>query len=323
MKDKEIGDVYDGVDNDEAGDRAELVEQEEALFEGNKTAVGRKGEMEEKGFASGSSENEKRTLSKGLVYLALALSAVALVLSFWNVGLHRIIGGLEKENKLLEHKQKVLENDIANLSARSLLAKLQVEVQRVYLLTMGERDFSAAAKVLSGMKHQVAGLKKHYSNGDLKELEFLMAALEKEVAKGPSTIPGLVSRFQSVVDRLGREKLAAVAASVPVSTFNLQPKSVAEQLNVREKQPESHKERSKVQEKRLKPQEKPASENASKFQKKPVIGQGGEEKASEEEKPVEKKAESGPAAIPEGKGFLGKVLRFFDELGGELVGGKR
>jgi uncharacterized protein (DUF3084 family) len=129
-----------------------------------------------------------------------------------------------------------------------------------------------------------------------------------------------------VVDRLGREKLAAVAASVPVSTFNLQPKSVAEQLNVREKQLESHKERSKVQEKRLKPQEKPASEDASKFQKKPVIGQGGEEKASEEEKPIEKiekKAESGPAAIPEGKGFLGKVLRFFDELGGELVGGKR
>ncbi len=137
-----------------------------------------------------------------LVYLALAFGIVALILSFWNMGLHKVVGVLEQQGKVIEHRQAALEKSVASLKARALLSQLQLEAQRVYDLTMGDNDYEAAAKVVDSMEGQLQTLKDSFGEGKLHEMETLVSALKAEVARGPSPIPALISRIQLTADKI-------------------------------------------------------------------------------------------------------------------------
>ena len=155
---------------------------------------------------------EEQKGGRGLIYLALVFAIVALVLSFWNVGVQRVVKVLEKRENVLEQKTEALEKTLAGVQAQALLSQLQMEAHRIYVLTMGERNYEAAARVLSAMEGQVDSLKAYYSAQSMSELEALLGALKREVAKGPSPIPGLVAQIQFVTDKMREAPKVALPA---------------------------------------------------------------------------------------------------------------
>jgi len=221
-------------------------------------------------------EEKKEKNGKGLVYLALAFGIVALILSFWNMGLHQVVGVLKHQGEVIEHKQKVLENRVGKLQAQALLSKFQSEAQNVYTLTMWGGNYEAAAKVVTSMEGQLSALKSYYPAADVQEMAALLKALKAEVAKGPSPIPALVFKIQLLADKLSEGKVSAPA-----------PKAVS------------------------KPEAQSQPQKVSPAEKGPVVKKA----------PKPEKATEGQGVLAPGKkGVLWDVLRFFDELGGKIVG---
>lgn len=273
---------------EEREDKKEEVEEEEEEVQGEieeekQTQVEEVEPMEEK--AQVEAKEEQRGGGRGLVYLALIFAIVALVLSFWNVGVQRVVRVLEKQEKVLEQKTKALEKTLSDVQAQALLSQIQMGAHRIYALTMGEKNYEAAARVLSAMEDQVNSLKAYYSAQDLGELEALLGALRKEVAKGPSPIPGLVAQLQFVTDRMkGAPKLALPA-----------PGAVSG------------------------PKAKPAKVEAGK--KETVTKKAPKEEVSTQ--PQKKVVKPQAGLVQKEKGALHSLLKSWSKLGEKLVGKKR
>jgi len=209
MEEKEQRDDFQELEGETAEEKEEVVE--ETSREVTRESVqkdedqGGGGEPMEETVETQREEEKKEKSGKGLVYLALGFGIVALILSFWNMGLHQVVGVLEHQGKVIEQKHKVLENRVKNLQAQALLSKIQLEAQEVYALTMGEGNYEAAAGVGASMEGQLSALKSYYTGKDVQEMEALLKALKAEVAKGPSPIPALVSKIQLVADKLAAE----------------------------------------------------------------------------------------------------------------------
>jgi len=200
MENQEQKDKPQGEIEEQEEIKEETVEEVQGeVEEENQTQVEEVGPMEEKAQVEAIEEQKG---GRGLVYLALVFAIVALVLSFWNVGVQRVVKVLEKRENVLEQKTEALEKTLAGVQAQALLSQLQMEAHRIYVLTMGERNYEAAARVLSAMEGQVDSLKAYYSAQSMSELEALLGALKREVAKGPSPIPGLVAQIQFVTDKM-------------------------------------------------------------------------------------------------------------------------
>jgi hypothetical protein len=216
MEEEEQRDDFQELEGETAEEKEEVVEEREEVVEETSREVtqeffqegedqGGGGEPMEETVETQGEEEKKEKSGKGLVYLALVFGIVALILSFWNMGLHQVVGVLEHQGKVIEQKHKVLENRVENLQAQALLSKIQLEAQKVYALTMGEGNYEAAAGVGASMEGQLAALKSYYTGKDVQEMEALFKALKAEVAKGPSPIPALVSKIQLVADKLAAE----------------------------------------------------------------------------------------------------------------------
>lgn len=290
MEEKEQRDDFQELEGETVEENEEVVEEtsrevtQESFQEGEDQGGG--GEPMEETVETQGEEGKKEKSGKGLVYLALVFGIVALILSFWNMGLHQVVGVLEHQGKVIEQKQKVMENRVENLQAQALLSKVQLEAQKVYALTMGEGNYEAAAGVVASMEGQLSALKSYYPGKDVQEMEALLKALKAEVAKGPSPIPALVSKIQLVADKLAAGEVKAPAPEVAPGP-KAQPQKEA-------------------------PVKK---ESAVKEAPKP------EEKVVPEKKVSPKKATEGQVGkAPEGKGVLWSVLRSCDKLGGKIVG---
>jgi len=265
----------------------ETVEEKEKISEeaSGEAREGSSQEVEKQGGGEEPMENKvetpregekKEKNGKGLVYLALAFGIVALILSFWNIGLHQVVGVLKHQGEVLEHKQKILENRVGELQAQALLSKFQSEAQNVYTLTMLVGNYEAAAKLVASMESQLSALKSYYPAADVQEMAALLKALKAEVAKGPSPIPALVFKIQLLADKLSEGKVSAPA-----------PKAVS------------------------KPEAQSQPQKVSPAEKGPVVKKA----------PKPEKATEGQGVLAPGKkGVLWDVLRFFDELGGKIVG---
>ncbi len=263
----------EGIEEARVEERQEEEEEQTQVEEGVS--------MEEK--AQVEAREEQKGGGRGLVYLALIFAIVALVLSFWNVGVQRVVKVLEKQEKVLEARTRTLESTLTQVQAQALLSQIQLEAQKVYVLTMGEGNFEAAARVLSTMEAQINLLKGYYPGKDLGELEALVTALKKEVAKGPSPIPGLVSQIQFVSD----EMVGARAVALPAPAVSPEPEA------------------------------KPAK---TEVKKERAIEQAPKEEGGV--KAPEKKVKPQAGTAPEGKGALYNLLKTWNKLGEKLVGKK-
>ena len=284
MDEKEQRDDFQDMEGETAEAKEEIVE--EASQEVAQGSVQRDkdrgggGESMEEEVETQVEEERKEKSGKGLVYLALVFGIVALILSFWNMGLHRVVGVLEHQGKVIEQRQKVLENRVENLQAQALLSKVQLEAQKVYALTMGEGDYEAAAVVVASMEGQITSLKSLYPGKDVQEMEALLKALKGEVAKGPSPIPALVSKIQLVAD-----KLAAGEVKAPTPKAQLKEKAPVKKESAVGEAPKTE-----------------------------------EKVAPAKEVSPKKASEGQVGRAPEGKGVLWSVLRSWNKLGGKIVG---
>ncbi len=248
---------------------------------------------------------EKKGGGKGLVYLALIFAIVALVLSFWNAGVQRVVKEIETQEKALEAKTQAISTALNKVQAQALLSRVQLEANRVYVLTMGEGNYEAAATVLSRMEKQINALRTYYPKDKVDELAAILDALKKEVAKGPSPIPGLVAQIQSMSDRL-------MAGEGGVALQETKPAEV-------EAKP------AKEEGKAVQEEGKAVSEESKAEKKEEVI-----KKAPQEEKGEAAQVQPAPAKrtgpqagmAPEEEGPFGSLLKSWNKLGEKLVGEK-
>ena len=269
------------------GKEAESLESEEEKKEEKQTQFEEVEPMEEKTQVEAT--EEKKSGGKGLVYLALIFAIVALVLSFWNVGVQRVVKEIESQEKVLEARTRVMETALNKVRAQTLLSQVQIEASKVYMLTMRERNYDGAARVLESIESRINALKPYYSEKDLGELMALVDALKKEVAKGPSPIPGLVAQIQSVSDRMmGLQQVKAVTPKEEVKAVKPEAKKEV-------------KEEAKVEQ-----------------EKKEVIKQ-----APKEEAPAQVKQGPQAGVAPEEEGPFGGLLKSWSKLGEKLVGKKK
>ena len=296
MEDREdMGKPQDDVHEEEEVSQEEVpsLESSENMEEEKQTQFEEVESMEEK--AQVEVTEEKKSGGKGLVYLALIFAIVALVLSFWNAGVQRVVKEIENQEKVLVSKTKALETTVNRVKAQALLSQIQLEASKVYFLTMGEKNYEGAAKVLAAMESRINALKAYYPQG-VDELMALVDALKKEVAKGPSPIPGLVAQIQSVSDKMMGVKEVAAVAPAPVE----------------EAKP------AKVEEKGEKAEEKEAVQAPAKAEEKK------ETVIKKAPAPKEEVAPAGPQAgkAPEEEGPFGGLLKSWSKLGEKLVGKK-
>ncbi len=188
--------------------------------------------------------------SKFLTYAAVGLAIVALFFSFWGFS-------TQLKEKKLEAREAALEKKVEKMGKAQLVSDFTLKAAQVYMLTMVDRNYAAAQKVVSEMKAEAAA----FGESGAK-LNALLNALEAEVKKGPSPIPGLVNALSAEV-----KAAAGMAASVAPA-----PKAVVKPAP------------------KLKIEEAPAKAEAKKAEK--------VEKAEKAEKKVEKVEEAKKEAAP-------------------------
>lgn len=284
MEEKEQRDDFQELEGETVEEKEEVAEEaskevtQESFQEVEDQGGG--GEPMEGAVETQREEGKQEKSGKGLVYLALVFGIVALILSFWNMGLHQVVGALKHQGEAIEHKEKVLEHRVGRLQAQALLSKVQSEAQNVYTLTMGGGNYEAAARVVASMEGQLSALKSYYPGKDVQEMAALLKALKAEVAKGPSPIPALVFKIQLVADKLAVGEVKAPA-----------PEAV--------------------------PGPKAQPQKASPVEKEPAVK---EAPKPEKKVTPEKTTEGQGVLAPGKKGVLWSILRFCDELGGKIVG---
>ncbi len=139
--------------------------------------------------------------SKFLTYAAVGLAIVALFFSFWGFS-------TQLKEKKLEEREAALEKKVADMGKAQLVSDFTLKAAQVYMLTMVDRNYAAAQKVVDEMKAEAAAFGKSGS-----KLNALLNALEAEVKKGPSPIPGLVTALTAEV----KAAAGGTAAVAPVT----------------------------------------------------------------------------------------------------------
>lgn len=133
---------------------------------------------------------------KRLVWGAIVFSIIAIVLSVF---------GLISVRKLedVENKVNKLEDTVAyNKHKFAVLTSLE----RIYNLTMVDRDYESAKKELLYLKAEYSAIKDHFSQDERKKLDDAIRQLEEEINRGPSPIPRIISSLRSIVST-GEPKL--------------------------------------------------------------------------------------------------------------------
>lgn len=130
-------------------------------------------------------------ISKRFIYGVFVFSLIALVFSvFGLISARRIID--------VERKVDFLEYDL-NYSKKKLAILLALE--RIYTLTMIDRNYADARKELEVLKSNYKGIMENLNDSDRKKIEIAIKELDDELNRGPSPIPELVSSIREVLTR--------------------------------------------------------------------------------------------------------------------------
>jgi len=160
-----------------------------------------------------SEEREEKVVNTGeeskfLTYAAVGLAIVALFFSFWGFS-------TQLKEKKLEAREAALEKKVEKMGKAQLVSDFTLKAAQVYMLTMVDRNYAAAQKVVAEMKAEAAA----FGESGAK-LNALLNALEAEVKKGPSPIPGLVNALTAEVKAAAgmAKSVAPVAGKVQAKT---------------------------------------------------------------------------------------------------------
>ncbi|BAT71723.1 hypothetical protein TST_0923 [Thermosulfidibacter takaii ABI70S6] len=136
---------------------------------------------------------ETKTQSNGsggkiVGFIAIIIAVIALVLALSNLGVKSELKEVKKFTNTLASKEAALETKAVQLEAVNT-------VERIYILTMVEKNYDAAKAELAKAEKLFAELKKGMSEEQAKKVDETLAALKAEIEKGPSPIPALVAEL--------------------------------------------------------------------------------------------------------------------------------
>jgi hypothetical protein len=190
--------------------------------------------------------------SKFLTYAAVGLAIVALFFSFWGFS-------TQLKEKKLEEREAALEKKVADMGKAQLVSDFTLKAAQVYMLTMVDHNYAAAQKVVAEMRAEANA----FGNAGSK-LNALLDALEAEVKKGPSPIPGLVNALSSEVKTAagGAATVAPVGtkAAAPVAKLKVEAAPAKPEAKKEEQAKEAKKEKAAPAKKVLSEPPRPTKE---------------------------------------------------------------
>ncbi len=170
--------------------------------------------MEENRTVETTATNTQTTVQEGgsgggkiIGVVAIIISVIALVLALSNLGVKREVKEVKKIAGYLSAKEQSLEVKALKLEALSTL-------ERVYALTMVERNYDAAKSELEKAKGLIDQLKPYMTDSEANKVEKLFGALKAEVERGPSPIPVLVANLSNTLSKV-QAKVSVSKVAVP------------------------------------------------------------------------------------------------------------
>jgi hypothetical protein len=155
--------------------------------------------MEEKVVQQQSQEVASRGGSGGKILglIAIVIAIIALVIALSNVGVKEQVSLLQKKAEELEKKEATLEERTSALEAKALEASILSCLDRIYVLTMVERNYKLAAVELAKLEGLYAKVRGSMDKEKVAVVDKALSSLKAEINRGPSPIPELVSQLRS------------------------------------------------------------------------------------------------------------------------------
>ncbi len=135
-------------------------------------------------------EQQKDSSGKIIGLIGIVIAIIALVIALSNMGVKNEVAELKKTASQIAQKEQLLELKAVELQ---LLAGLD----RIYALTMVERNYEAAGVELAKVEKAFAQLKDNMDPAKAAAIEKSLSYLKDEIEKGPSPIPSIIASIRS------------------------------------------------------------------------------------------------------------------------------
>ncbi len=236
----------------------------------------RRVEMEEKAVVNSYETKAGGSGGRIIGLIGIVIGIIALVIALSNVGVKEQLAKVEKRTKELAKKESVLEKKTANLEIKAVQMELLSSLDRIYVLTMIDRDYSKAAGELAKAEGLYAQIKGYLSKEKAQEVDSALEALKAEIEKGPSPIPQLIAKLRS--------DLSAKIAAVEVKAPEEKEVKVEEKAPVREKVEKKEEAVKKAEEKKEVEKKVEKKEEKTEAKKEEIKKSPAKPKKAEEEK---------------------------------------
>ncbi len=187
--------------------REEMQEEAKEVSDISKNNISKEVKVEEK---------ERNGNGKLVGYVAIVIAIIALVLSLANMGVRGTVKDLKKQTTTLAQKENVLE-------VKTMQIDLLSGLDRIYVLTLLERNYDAAAKEFTKVESIFNRIKGTLSEKEEKRLAGLLASLKAEIDKGPSPIPELISEIRASVSAISVSPVQSVKVEKPKAVVKAKP----------------------------------------------------------------------------------------------------
>ena len=170
--------------------------------------------------------------AKVIGIVAIIIAIIALVVGLSGLGVKSEVKKVEKFAETIANKEAALELKATQMELISCL-------DRVYALTMVERDYQGAAVELAKAQKLLDALKGNMDADAYAKVEKTMKALKAEIDRGPSPIPMLIAQLRSDISSGVKLTAAAPAAEAEKEAKKVEAKkeSVAVEKKVEIKRP--------------------------------------------------------------------------------------
>ncbi len=146
---------------------------------------------------------EKGGNGKVVGIVAIIIAVIALIIALSNLGVKGELQEVKKVAKEVASKEAALELKAKEMELVSVL-------DRIYVLTMVERDYQSAAVEFARAERLFAELKPFVAKDKVADIEKTFAALKGEIDRGPSPIPMLIAKLRT-------DLVSSVSLGAPVA----------------------------------------------------------------------------------------------------------
>ncbi|MGB9668464.1 MAG: hypothetical protein ACPLSJ_03640 [Thermosulfidibacteraceae bacterium] len=133
-------------------------------------------------------ESRDSSADRRLIWGAIVFAIIALIMSVFGLISVRKLMDVEEDVKKLEK----------NVSYTKHKFTILTSLERIYTLTMVDRDYDAAKKELVLLKAEYGAIKDSLSDEERKKVDSVIGELENEINRGPSPIPRLVNELRTL-----------------------------------------------------------------------------------------------------------------------------